>query len=109
MSDHKTDDEVTLLMLVASSFGVIVSVCVGLAMAGWHSAVAWMVEYQVLAPAAADPIVSLPYAGGAGLDGPRVCVLLAIILLLAYALFRAFKRALLMQAARRLARHQEFG
>jgi len=109
MSHQQTDDEFTILMIGTASFGAILAGGAALVRYGWHSALGWMLEHHVLAPASANPILALPFSAGAGLDGARVCVLLGALVLLGYGLFRAIRRFLLIQAARRIQRRQEMG
>lgn len=109
MSHQQTDDEFTILMIGTASFGAIIAALGALVRYGWHSALAWMLEHHILAPASANPILALPFSAGAGLDGARLCVLLGVIVLLGYGLFRAIRRFLLIQAVRRIQRRQEMG
>ena len=43
-------------------------------------AVAWLLEHRALVPARAHPLVVLPSSGGAGLDLPRLSLLLAAVI-----------------------------
>lgn len=76
MSEHGSDDE---------SLAVILLAVLGVAVAGpaffWDKVVTWLVAHRVLASSAADPVVVLPAAGGAGLDGRRMVIVVAVVLL----------------------------
>lgn len=48
----------------------------------WLKGIGWLVEQRVLVPAAAHPLVALPNAGGAGLDGSRLAVVVALLIAL---------------------------
>ncbi|MCO7219517.1 hypothetical protein [Klenkia sp. PcliD-1-E] len=51
----------------------------------WKQALAWLLDHQVLLPAASNPLVALPASDGAGPDLPRLLLVGAIALgLLAY-------------------------
>lgn len=45
----------------------------------WFKGSTWLVEHQILAAAKTDPLVPIPGAAGAGLDSPRLAVLIAIV------------------------------
>lgn len=42
--------------------------------------VGWLLEYQVLVPAAGDPLLKIPAAGGAGLDLARLVIALGVLM-----------------------------
>lgn len=46
----------------------------------WHRCVKWLLAHAVLIPAASHPALTLPGAGGAGLDPDRLTVLAAVLL-----------------------------
>ena len=74
------EDNLTLLMLVISAAGAIAATAVALLTGAVTTAVDWALAHQVLVPAAAQPVLTIPAAGGAGLDGPRVALLAAAVL-----------------------------
>ena len=86
-----TPGEEMLLINVAMAAVVTVMASAG---ALWLAGTEWLVEHHILVPRAADPIIEVPGAAGAGLDLPRVAVAAGILLaLLAIALSSA-RRAL---------------
>lgn len=48
----------------------------------WLKGVEWLVAHQVLVAGATDPVLALPWCGGAGLDWPRLSVLAGAVLAL---------------------------
>jgi hypothetical protein len=61
----------------------------------WAKAITWLLAHQVLLPRAEHPLLTLPCSGGAGLDVPRLAVLVGAVLLLAAAVgaLRPYLRA----------------
>lgn len=86
------DDTFTLAMITYSSLGAILTVAGGIALKTWTQAVSWMIQHQVLVPAIEHPAVALPFSRGAGLDTPRLVLLLAVVLTLLAALVDAGHR-----------------
>lgn len=78
--------------LILTVIGVLAApTLIGLLAAFWSKVVGWALNTGVLVPAAGHPLVTLPQAGGAGLDGPRLAVavgLLGLLLWLPAAIFR---------------------
>lgn len=58
------------------------TVALGSAGVLWLKGSTWLVAHQVLVPAAAHPVLTVPGAGGAGLDLPRVAVAAAVVVAL---------------------------
>jgi len=56
--------------------------------------VAWLLAHQVLLAGSAHPLLVVPYAGGAGLDVPRLALLAAAVLLLTVGVVGAVRRRL---------------
>ena len=52
----------------------VAAIVVGSAGALWLIGVQWLIQHQVLLAAAAHPMLTLPYADGAGLDLPRITI-----------------------------------
>lgn len=48
---------------------------------GWPRIVGWLIDNGLIVPGAEHPVVPLPGTGGAGLDGPRVVAIVAILLI----------------------------
>lgn len=72
----KDDDEVvTFLALVVAGIAVL-----GSAGALWLTGTNWLVSHQVLVTATAAPALAVPYAAGAGLDWPRLQILVGTVL-----------------------------
>jgi hypothetical protein len=67
--------DVAWIFLAAVLFGV-PALIVGGVTTGWADATGWMLDHQVLVPAAADPVLTLPATDGAGLDWPRIALAL---------------------------------
>ncbi len=72
-----TPEEELLLIHVALAVITVVLGSVGIL---WLKGATWLVEHQVLAAAAAHPVLSLPGADGAGLDLPRAAIAAGFIL-----------------------------
>ncbi len=47
---------------------------------GWHRIVPWLVAHGVFAPGADHPLIPVPGAHGAGLDTPRMVVIVVAVL-----------------------------
>jgi hypothetical protein len=52
----------------------------GAAGALWLKGATWLVEHQVLVPSAHHPMVEIPGTGSAGLDLPRLAIVVAALL-----------------------------
>jgi hypothetical protein len=74
---------VTALLVVLGSAGAL-----------WLSGTQWLVEQRVLVPAAANPLIAMPGAAGAGLDGSRVAVAAGALTMGLACLVSAARRAL---------------
>lgn len=60
----------------------------------WATGVGWLVEHHVLVPAGQHPLLRIPAGAGAGLDGPRVAIVIgAVLAVLAWAV-SAVRRAI---------------
>ena len=68
------DSDLMILIVVGISGLGFVAAAV---LAGWRTAVAWMVDHAVLLPATQDPAITVPAAGGAGMDLARLGVVIA--------------------------------
>jgi hypothetical protein len=68
------EEEVLLIHLALAAMGVLV----GSISIIWLKGVDWMINHRVLVAPAADPIIALPGAGGAGLDVARVVALVGV-------------------------------
>ncbi len=77
MSTADDDDTFLLCMTAMGSLGAITAA----AATWWDRVVSWLVEHQVLVTGNTDPLVTVPYTGGAGLDLPRVTIICAVLLL----------------------------
>lgn len=84
----RDDDDLVLLLLIATIAGP------GLAVLAWTSIVGWLVDHQVLVDAAARPLLVLPASDGAGLDLPRLLLLAALVLGALALLGSVFTRAI---------------
>lgn len=94
MSQQGTDEneEVTLVMVLAGSAGVLITAAGTLALTAWSNAVAWMLEHKVLVPAANEPLLTFPHSDGAGLDYSRCFVIAAAVLLIGFGGVQAVRR-----------------
>lgn len=45
----------------------------------WLKGVTWLVEHHILIAATSHPAVAIPGAEGAGLDGPRIAIAVALL------------------------------
>jgi hypothetical protein len=68
----------------------------------WKQALAWLLDHQVLIPAASNPLVALPASNGAGLDLPRLLLAGAIALGLIAFLGHRVRRAVQVRRQRNL-------
>ncbi|MDP3889834.1 hypothetical protein [Nocardioides sp.] len=48
----------------------------------WHRILAWLVDHDVLLPAADSPLVGVPGGEGVGLDASRLAIATAVLLFL---------------------------
>lgn len=46
----------------------------------WATGMSWLVEHQVLVSAGQHPLLRVPGGAGVGLDGPRVAVVVGVVL-----------------------------
>ncbi len=85
-SSTSPDDEFILFIVGC----VVLVIVLGSAGAFWAAGVSWLVEHHVLVSASAHPIVRIPGGSAAGLDGPRVAILVgALVALLAWGVSEA--------------------
>ncbi len=92
MSTADDDDTFLLCMTAMGSLGAITAA----AATWWDKVVTWLVERQVLVAGHTEPLVTVPYTAGAGLDPPRVTIICAALLLavaVAVSALRARRRA----------------
>ncbi|WP_041293798.1 hypothetical protein [Kineococcus radiotolerans] len=83
-----SDDERGQLFLIAAAF-----VAFGGIGVAWRRITAWLLGHDVILPASAELVVTLPASGGAGLDLTRLLVAVAAgLLLLAFAVSAIAKR-----------------
>lgn len=83
------DEEVFLVNL-----GVLaLSTLLGSAGLLWLKGAAWLVERQILVGAGASPLLTVPGAGGAGLDVPRVAIVAAVALVAVMGAVGGIRRA----------------
>ena len=87
---NSPDEEVILVVVGALALSTLVG-SVGLV---WVAGARWLVEHHVLVPAAAQPLLEVPGAAGAGLDLPRIAILLALLLAMAAVTVSSARRAL---------------
>ncbi len=87
---NSPDEEVILVVVGALALSALVG-SVGLV---WVVGVGWLVEHHVLVPADAHPLLAVPGAAGAGLDLPRVAILLALLLAVGAITVSSARRAL---------------
>lgn len=73
------DDDLLVLVLGGCAAVLVVAGSLGLF---WRRVVGWLVDHQVLVAHAAQPLLQVPYAGGAGLDGPRVVIAAGLLVLI---------------------------
>lgn len=86
------DDLFTLVMLGMGSLGLIISAGVAVLLTAWSTSVRWLLEHKVIVAEQRHPLLTLPHAGGAGLDYARCFVLAAIVLLLLFAAVQSVRR-----------------
>lgn len=94
MTDTHTsdDDAFVLMMTVFGSLGAIAAAAGAILSSAESAAVQWLLSHHVLVPADAGPVLTLPNAGGAGLDEPRLAIAAAAVLALLYLLVSAARR-----------------
>jgi hypothetical protein len=67
------------LLMVAALAMVVGSV---FTVATWHRVLDWAVAHQVLVPASASPLITLPAGDGVGLDARRLAIAIAAVVFL---------------------------
>lgn len=94
MAQHSSDDDdlYTLVMMGLGSIGLIISAGVAVLLTAWSASVRWLLEHKVIVASHHHPLISLPHAGGAGLDYARCFVLAAIVLVLLFAAVQSVHR-----------------
>ncbi len=75
---HSSSDSDILVMIFGGA--LLLGSAGTVAALAWSKVLAWCLEQQVLLPAAANPLLVLPAAEGAGVDLPRVAVAAAVLL-----------------------------
>jgi hypothetical protein len=97
MSRRSVDDDVLVLIFIGllAIGGVLAA-----AVAVWDWLVAWLIAHQILIPAGNDPILEIPAASGAGLDGPRLSLLAGVLLGLAAIMLSAVGQVLWVRRLR---------
>lgn len=94
------DDDFYLLMIGISFSGAILAAGGVIAAKSWETATTWLLEHQLIVPAADDPTVVLPRAAGAGLDVARLGVAAGLVIALLALLVALARRALDRRADR---------
>ena len=94
MAQHSSDDDdlFTLVMIGLGSIGLIISAGAAVLLTAWSTSVRWLLEHKVVVASRHHPIITLPHAGGAGLDYARCFILAAIVLLLLFAVVQSVRR-----------------
>lgn len=94
-NSSSTDDEVVLFFVGCVAFVAV------LASAGllWAKGVGWLVQHQLLLPAAAHPLLPVPGGAGAGLDLPRIAAAAGVLLALVAWAGSAVRRAVTARGA----------
>jgi hypothetical protein len=83
-----TDDnssDVAWTLVGAVLFGI-PTLVIGAAATGWDRATAWLLEHEFLLPATADPVVTIPDTGGAGVDLARIVLAVGALAVLSLAI-----------------------
>ena len=73
-----TDDELIVLVVGVVAFGAAAASVGVLWQRGWEWCVSWLVTHQVLLAGTADPWLTVPGSGGAGVDGHRAAIVVAV-------------------------------
>lgn len=84
------EEEVLLIVVALGSLGLIG----GSLALFWDTAVTWLLAHDLLVPAAAEPMVTLPAADGAGLDLVRLAIAAGVLLGLLAVVLSATVRAI---------------
>jgi hypothetical protein len=71
--DDEKSGDLFWAVIAAAMFGV-PTIILGSVTTAWADATGWMLDHQILVPEAADPLVALPAAEGAGLDWARIAI-----------------------------------
>lgn len=87
------DDLFTLAVIGAGSIGLIISFILALVTNAWSTSIHWLLDHQIVVARHENPLITLPYAGGAGLDTARCFILAAILLLLLFGAAQVLRRA----------------
>lgn len=76
VSPQQTDDEMTVMFTAVGFVGT----GGALVLWGWQKITTWLLEHQVLLPAAEHPRLVIPYTDGAGLDLARMSLLVGALI-----------------------------
>jgi hypothetical protein len=76
---HNSDDDEFLLFIIGA---IALMTLLGSAGLYWSKIVVWMVAHHIVVPGASHPMVALPGGDGAGLDGPRLGLLVGVLIAL---------------------------
>ncbi|MGH3453993.1 MAG: hypothetical protein ACRDP2_06220 [Nocardioidaceae bacterium] len=71
--DQDKSGDIVWAVIGAALFGV-PALLITSASSGWDRARVWLLEHDVLLPAASDPLLPVPGADGAGLDAARLAI-----------------------------------
>jgi hypothetical protein len=69
-------EELLMVAALAMVVGSVVTVTI------WHRALDWAVAHQVLLPASASPLITMPAGDGVGLDARRLAIAVAAVVFL---------------------------
>lgn len=81
MAERDKSGDIVWAVIAAALFGI-PTLILGSVTTGWADATDWMLEHHVVVPEATHPVVSLPGAGGAGLDWTRIALAAGALLVL---------------------------
>ena len=95
-STHNSDDDEFLLFIIGA---IALMIFLGSAGLFWSKGVVWMVAHHIVVSGASHPMVALPGGGGAGLDGPRVGLLVGVLIALIAWAGSASRRAIASRRA----------
>lgn len=95
------DSELAIVLIGAILVGP--GLLIGFAAAKWSELTSWCVDHHLLVPAGVDPIVTLPWSDGSGVDFWRLVLIIAVLAAVTFGGFwvrNALRRAMFERRAR---------
>lgn len=93
MANNNDDEDLfSLIWIALGSIGAIIAFATAMVARAWNESIDWLLEHSILVAGTQTPLLTVPHAGGAGLDVPRCFIAASVLLLLAFAAVQGIRR-----------------